>query len=76
MITFGEKNPDLKVIFFPQIKAEKYLTQQEREKAEMMAKLEMERRLADKVLIVSFLLNRPLSIRQINLFCLLPVRLI
>ncbi|XP_071668229.1 cilia- and flagella-associated protein 43 isoform X3 [Patagioenas fasciata] len=31
-----------------EIKAEKYLTQKEREKAEMMAKLEMERRLADK----------------------------
>ncbi|XP_064923169.1 cilia- and flagella-associated protein 43 isoform X1 [Columba livia] len=31
-----------------EIKAEKYLTQKEREKAEMMAKLEMERRFADK----------------------------
>ncbi|XP_064000506.1 cilia- and flagella-associated protein 43 [Pogoniulus pusillus] len=30
-----------------EIKVEKYLTQQEREKAEMLAKLEMERRLAD-----------------------------
>nr|XP_009940629.1 PREDICTED: WD repeat-containing protein 96 [Opisthocomus hoazin] len=33
-----------------EIKAEKYLTQQEREKAEMMVKLEMERRLAATVL--------------------------
>lgn len=65
MITFGEMNPDMNVIFFPQIKAEKYLTQKEREKAEMMAKLEMERRFADKVLIVLFLLHRPLPIRQI-----------
>lgn len=50
-------------IFFLQIKAEKYLTQEERDKAEMLAKLEMERRLAATVLkIVSFLLNRPLSL--------------
>lgn len=50
-------------IFFLQIKAEKYLTQEERDKAEMLAKLEMERRLTATVLkIVSFLLNRPLSL--------------
>ena len=60
---FGEKNPDMNLIFFLQIKVEKYLTQQEREKAEMLAKLEMERRLAAMVLkVVSFLLNRPLSL--------------
>jgi len=60
---FGEKNPDTNLIFFIQIKAEKYLTQHEREKAEMMVKLEMERRLAATVLkVVSSLLNRPLSL--------------
>lgn len=59
----GEKNPDMNLIFFLQIKVEKYLTQQEREKAEMLAKLEMERHLADTVIkVVSLLLTRPLSL--------------
>lgn len=47
---FGEKNPDKNLISFFQIKAEKYLTPQERERAEMLAKLEMERRLIALVL--------------------------
>lgn len=47
---FGEKNPDKNPISFFQIKAEKYLTPQERERAEMLAKLEMERRLIALVL--------------------------
>lgn len=58
-----EKNPDMNLIFFLQIKVEKYLTQQEREKAEMLAKLEMERHLAAMVIkVVSFILIRPLSL--------------
>lgn len=53
----------MNLIFFLQIKVEKYLTQQEREKAEMLAKLEMERHLADTVIkVVSLLLTRPLSL--------------
>lgn len=60
---FEGKNSDMNLISFFQIKAEKYLTQQEREKAEMLAKLEMERQLADTVLrVASFLLNQPLSL--------------
>lgn len=56
-----KKNPDKNLISFFQIKAEKYLTPQERERAEILAKLEMERRLIALVLkVVSFLLNRPL----------------
>lgn len=63
VITFGEKNPDMNLIFFFQIQVEKYLTQEEREKAEKLAELEIERRLAAMVLkVVSFLLNRPLSL--------------
>lgn len=50
VIMFGEKDLDINVIFFLQIKAEKYLTQEEREKAEMLARLEMERQLAATVL--------------------------
>lgn len=46
----------MNLIFFLQIKAEKYLTQEEKEQLELLAKLEMERRLAATVIkTVSFL---------------------
>lgn len=46
----------MNLIFFLQIKAEKYLTQEEKEQLELLAKLEMERRLAATVIkAVSFL---------------------
>lgn len=63
MITFKENvwNSDKDMISYFQIKAEKYLTPQEREKAEMLTRLEMERHLASLVLkVASFVLNRPL----------------
>lgn len=56
-------NSDKDMISYFQIKVEKYLTPQEREKAEMLTRLEMERHLASLVFTVaSFLLNRALSL--------------
>lgn len=53
---FVEKNPDTNFIFFLQIKAEKILTQEEKEEAERLVRLEMERRHAATVIKdVSFL---------------------